>query len=48
MLERYAHVNDAELVRAVAVTHDHTEAAKSAPTKTPTVGKIAKDGSCGK
>jgi site-specific recombinase XerD len=39
MLERYAHVNDAELARAVEVTRAHTDAAKHAPTKTPTVEK---------
>jgi hypothetical protein len=27
MVERYAHVDDAELARAVRVTHTHTEAA---------------------
>ena len=32
MVERYAHVDDAELARAVRVTHAHTEAA----TKTAT------------
>ena len=48
MLERYAHVNDAELARAVHVTQAHTAAAIEAPTKTPTVEKIATDGGGGK
>jgi hypothetical protein len=39
MLERYAHVNDAELPRAVQVTHAHTDAAIQAPTKAPTAAK---------
>jgi hypothetical protein len=39
MVERYAHVNDAELARAVQVTHAHTESARQAPTKTPTAAK---------
>jgi hypothetical protein len=26
MVERYAHVDDAELARAVRITHNHTEA----------------------
>jgi integrase len=48
MLERYAHVNDAELARAVHVTQAHTAAAIDAPTKTPTVAKTATDGGGGK
>jgi len=48
MVERYAHVNDAELARAVRVTHDHTVAAIDAPTKTPTATKSATDGKSGK
>ena len=40
MVERYAHVNDAELARAVRVTHAHAEAA----TKTPTAGKMPRAG----
>ena len=28
MVERYAHLDDAELQRAVRLTHNHTEAAK--------------------
>jgi len=35
MVERYAHVDDAELARAVRITHAHTEAA----TKTTTAAK---------
>jgi hypothetical protein len=27
MVERYAHVDDAELARAVRITHEHTDAA---------------------
>jgi hypothetical protein len=48
MLQRYAHVNDAELAWAVEVTRVHTDAAKHAPTKTPTVEKIATDRGVGK
>jgi integrase len=48
MVERYAHVNDAELARAVRVTHDHTVAAIDAPTKTPTEAKNATTGDGGK
>ena len=47
MVERCAHVNDAELARAVRVTHEHTNAAINAPTKTPTVEKTAQPGSSG-
>jgi site-specific recombinase XerD len=45
MVERYAHVADAEMARAVRVTAEHTEAAKQAPTETPTASKTATDGS---
>ncbi len=42
MVERYAHVDDAELARAVRVTHNHTEAAIRGHTKgvteTPAAG----------
>ena len=31
-VERYAHVNNAELQRAVRITHEHTEAAKKGAT----------------
>ena len=48
MLERYAHVNDAELARAVDVARAHTDAAEQVPTKTPTVKKIATDRGSGK
>jgi integrase len=48
MVERYAHVTDAEFARAVRVTAEHTDAAKEAPTKTPTAVKNATDGSVGK
>jgi integrase len=48
MLERYAHVNDAELARAVDVTQAHTDAAIQAPTKTPTATKTATNGSAAK
>jgi integrase len=48
MLERYAHVSDAELARAVQVTHAHTDAAIQAPTKTPTAAKNATTGNGGK
>jgi integrase len=48
MVERYAHVNDAELARAVQVTHAHTEAARHAPTKTPTAAKKTATGDDGK
>jgi integrase len=36
MVERYAHVDDAELARAVRLTHNHTDAAAQATTKTTT------------
>lgn len=36
MVERYAHVDDAELARAVRLTHAHTESALAATTKTAT------------
>jgi integrase len=48
MLERYAHVNDAELARAVEVTHAHTDAAIQAPTKTPTVAEHPRSGKAAK
>jgi integrase len=41
MVERYAHVTDAEFSRAVQVTAQHADAAKAAPTKTPTAVKTA-------
>jgi hypothetical protein len=41
MVERYAHVDDAKLARAVRVTHSHTEAAQTADTKTGTAEKTA-------
>ena len=41
MVERYAHVDDAELQRAVRITHTHADAATNAPTKTPTGEKTA-------
>ncbi|MEP7307918.1 MAG: tyrosine-type recombinase/integrase [Acidobacteriota bacterium] len=47
MVERYAHVDDAELQRAVRIMHAHTEAATAAPTKTPTVEKSAAGNSDG-
>jgi hypothetical protein len=40
MLERYAHLSDAELARAVQLTHDHTEEAKSTPIPAPTAEKF--------
>jgi hypothetical protein len=39
MVERYAHVNDAELARAVQVTHAHTESARHAPAKNADSGE---------
>jgi len=42
MVERYAHVDDTELQRAVRITHTHADAAIKAPTKTPTGEKTAK------
>jgi integrase len=39
MVERYAHVDDAELARAVRVTHNHTESAVQGGTKTGTAEK---------
>jgi integrase len=48
MLERYAHVNDAELARAFQVTQGHTDAAIQAPTNTPTAAKNTTKGSGGK
>ena len=39
MVERYAHVDDAELARAVRVTHAHTEAASQGITKGITAEK---------
>jgi len=44
MVERYAHMTDAEFARAVRVTAEHTDAAKEAPTKTPTVVKNSVSG----
>jgi integrase len=41
MVERYAHVDDAELARAVRVTHAHTEAASQGITKGITTEKTA-------
>ena len=41
MVERYAHVDDAELARAVRVTHNHTEAAILGGTKRGTAEKNA-------
>ena len=41
MVERYAHVDEAELARAVRVTHNHTEAAVAGGTKTGTAEKTA-------
>ena len=32
MVERYAHVDDAELARAVRITHKHTEGAAAGTT----------------
>jgi hypothetical protein len=39
MVERYAHLTDAELARAVQITAAHTQAAIDAPTKTPTASE---------
>jgi integrase len=47
MLERYAHITDTELARAVQVTHDHAEAARLAPTPAPTATKSATEESAG-
>jgi integrase len=41
MVERYAHVDDAELARAVRVTRNHTEAATAGGTKRGTEGSAA-------
>ena len=41
MVERYAHVDDTELQRAVRTTQTHGDAAIKAPTKTPTSEKTA-------
>src|SRR5207248_7962503 len=44
MVERYAHVDDAELTRAVRITHTHTETARTtakARPKTPAAGHAA-------
>ena len=41
MVERYAHVDDAELTRAVRITHTHAETATQADTKTGTAAKSA-------
>jgi integrase len=38
MVERYAHVDDAELARAVRVTHQHAETATQGDTKGATAG----------
>jgi hypothetical protein len=38
MVERYAHVDDAELARAVRVTHNHTEEASKMDHKTDHTG----------
>jgi hypothetical protein len=49
MVERYAHVSDAEFARAVRVTAEHADAAqKEVPTQTPTASKNATDGSVSK
>ena len=40
MVERYAHVDDAELARAVRVTHNHTEEAIRTGSKMDAVEKI--------
>lgn len=45
MVERYAHVDDAELARAVRITRTPAEAATQADTKTDTAPKIATAGS---
>jgi integrase len=47
MVERYAHVDDAELARAVRVTHNHTETAAAGGTKTGTTEKTAAGNSDG-
>jgi site-specific recombinase XerD len=39
MVERYAHVDDAELARAVRVTHNHAEAACKADHKKDHTGE---------
>ena len=41
MVERYAHVDDAELARAVRVTHNHTERAAQGTTKGTTQARSA-------
>ena len=45
MVERYAHVDDAELARAVRITHTHAETSIQADTKTGTAPKSATAGS---
>ena len=44
MVERYAHVDDAELARAVRVTHSHTDEATRAVTATEDEKKIRLEG----
>jgi integrase len=41
MVERYAHVDDAELARAVRITHEHTEGAREGITNGITAEKTA-------
>jgi len=41
MVERYAHVDDAELARAVRVTHAHTDAATKTVTADSTAAAVA-------
>ena len=45
MVERYAHVDDAELARAVRVTHNHTERATEGTTTGTTQARAARGNS---
>jgi hypothetical protein len=44
MVERYAHVTDAEFTRAVQITSKHPEEATRLPTTATTAAKNATDG----
>jgi hypothetical protein len=47
MVERYAHVDDAELARAVRVTHNHTEASIAKTITAAKTSGLKSDGKTG-
>jgi hypothetical protein len=47
MVERYAHVDDAELARAVRVTHNHTEASIAKTITAAKTSGLKSDGETG-